>query len=639
MAKTGKATPRISRRDDNANSSATRSGATRGPRSSSYPKIASNMRYVGPALIAATALAMLWWSWRAWPDVLVDFGRELYVPWRLAEGDVLYTEVAHFLGPFSPYLNSIWFRLFGTSLLTLAVCNIAIWIVILLVVYRLLRLFCDRFATTAACLVFVLLFSFGQYVQIGNYNYVCPYTSEAVHGLALCLISVLCLTLYLRNGKRLALALGGVFLGLSLLTRPEPPVACAAAHVVVLVGAALTGRRSTRETVWDFAIVGVAALVPLICAFVAMSCAMPVSQALRGTFAALYSTVASDVTTLKFFKSGMGLDDPARQTAKTLVWCGAYAAFTTVFLIAARLGRRQSPAVRWSVMLLLSLVGVTIIVERLSPAQLPNVFRPLLMAVLIFGGVAAWHLFRKPRSNDGDDAMRLALPLIVFAAAMQGKMLLNQRIFHYGFTLAMPGTLLLVVSLTGWIPQALTKRGAFGAGFRVAACLMLGVIVIVHLRIVRNSFAAKTAIVGMGADAFRADARGALVNEALAEIERRVGTDKTLAVMPDAAMINFLARRRNPTPYSTYGPTEVSIYGEDIILASLESQPPDFILLVHKDTSEYGFRFFGTDYAAKIGKWIATHYKSVKPFGAPPFQDQRFGMLLLAHTDGSGAGS
>jgi hypothetical protein len=235
--------------------------------------------------------------------------------------------------------------------------------------------------------------------------------------------------------------------------------------------------------------------------------------------------------------------------------------------------------------------------------------------------------------------MWLALPLIVFAAAMQGKMLLNQRIFHYGFTLAMPGMMLLVVALTGWIPQALTRRGAFGAGFRVGMCIVLSVVAILHLKIVRNSFAAKTETVGMGANAFRADARGVPVKDALLEIERVVGTDKTLAVMPDAAMINFLTRRRNPTPYSTYGPTEVSIYGEDAMLASLEAQPPNFILLVHKDTSEYGFRFFGTDYAAKMGRWIATHYRTIKQLGAPPFQDRRFGMLVLAHVNRSPAGS
>ncbi len=41
--------------------------------------------------IAAAFVVMAAWSWRTWPDVLVDYGRELYVPWRLAAGQTLYT--------------------------------------------------------------------------------------------------------------------------------------------------------------------------------------------------------------------------------------------------------------------------------------------------------------------------------------------------------------------------------------------------------------------------------------------------------------------------------------------------------------------------------------------------------------------
>jgi len=33
-------------------------------------------------------------SWRTWPDILVDFGQELDVPWRLAQGDALYRDIA-----------------------------------------------------------------------------------------------------------------------------------------------------------------------------------------------------------------------------------------------------------------------------------------------------------------------------------------------------------------------------------------------------------------------------------------------------------------------------------------------------------------------------------------------------------------
>ena len=58
---------------------------------------------VAAALLVLLALAMLWWTWGRWPDVLVDFGRELYVPWRLASGDVLYRDVAYLNGPLSAY--------------------------------------------------------------------------------------------------------------------------------------------------------------------------------------------------------------------------------------------------------------------------------------------------------------------------------------------------------------------------------------------------------------------------------------------------------------------------------------------------------------------------------------------------------
>src|SRR6266498_5083557 len=29
-----------------------------------------------------------WVTWRKWPDLLVDFGEQLYLPWRISTGDV-----------------------------------------------------------------------------------------------------------------------------------------------------------------------------------------------------------------------------------------------------------------------------------------------------------------------------------------------------------------------------------------------------------------------------------------------------------------------------------------------------------------------------------------------------------------------
>ena len=82
--------------------------------------------WLDAAALAAVFAGLTAWSWGTWPDVLVDFGRELYVAWRLAEGDVLYRDVASFYGPFSPYVNGALFRLVGAGLQTLVVANLVV---------------------------------------------------------------------------------------------------------------------------------------------------------------------------------------------------------------------------------------------------------------------------------------------------------------------------------------------------------------------------------------------------------------------------------------------------------------------------------------------------------------------------------
>ena len=89
------------------------------------PQNRSNFIFGLLGLYAMTA-GLLMLTWRCWPDVIIDFGRELYVPWRLSEGDVLYTDIAYFNGPISPYFNAMMFHWFGASLTTLVMTNVVL---------------------------------------------------------------------------------------------------------------------------------------------------------------------------------------------------------------------------------------------------------------------------------------------------------------------------------------------------------------------------------------------------------------------------------------------------------------------------------------------------------------------------------
>ncbi len=65
-------------------------------------------------------------------------------------------------------------------------------------------------------------------------------------------------------------------------------------------------------------------------------------------------------------------------------------------------------------------------------------------------------------------------------------------------------------------------------------------------------------------------------------------------------MLNYLLRRASPLRIVTLMPPEILIFGEDAVLQSLVSAPPDFVALVAKDTSEYGYPPFGS--AAHYGQ-------------------------------------
>ena len=76
-------------------------------------------------------------------------------------------------------------------------------------------------------------------------------------------------------------------------------------------------------------------------------------------------------------------------------------------------------------------------------------------------------------------------------------------------------------------------------------------------------------------------------------------------------------------------PPELAFYGEPRMLAALDAAPPDYVALVHKDTGEYGARFFGRDYGRDLYRWVRRNYREVATFGATPFHGARFGIALL----------
>ena len=103
-----------------------------------------------PWLLVASGVFMAHISWLKWPDLVIDFGEQAYIAWRLSEGAVLYKDIVYFYGPLSSTIHAFLFKLFGPQLMALIVFNLILVAALTVVIYKLFLFTGSRLSATMA---------------------------------------------------------------------------------------------------------------------------------------------------------------------------------------------------------------------------------------------------------------------------------------------------------------------------------------------------------------------------------------------------------------------------------------------------------------------------------------------------------
>jgi hypothetical protein len=582
------------------------------------------MGWLHLGVIAAVFAALFGATWGRWPDVLIDFGRELYVPWRIVEGERLFADLAWFNGPLSPHWNALMFRVFGVGLATLVWVNAAIFAGILALLHFLLREIASPVAATLACLVVMASCGFAQLFFVGNYNFICPYSHEATHGVLLGLGALAAAQRWSGRGSLAWLVLCGSCVGLAFLTKPEVFVAALAGACVAIALHAWSARASYLRAAGAFAL-GV--VVPIAASWALLRGSLGSGGAWTATLGAWPQLFSSTVAQQHFYRVGMGLEAPVANLTSTLAWTASTLALfapSAALALWARGGRR-----RFAAGALAAIATTVVFAVAYRRVQWLDAARPWAAFALVACVLAVWATLRMRGSATWPGAAGFA----AFSLAMLAKILLYTRLYHYGFALALPATALVVVAAWTWVPARVDAAGGAGSVLRAAVAAALACFAAIHVAQTVRIQAGKTVEVGTGADRFLTDARGVAVNEALQWIDAHhpAGAPRpSLAVFPEGVMLNYLARLDNPTPYFNFMPPEIVLFGEARTLAAFRAHPPDLVLLAHKDTTEYGARWFGRNYATELGSWLQAEYQEIQRFGDPPLQPgSRAGIAVL----------
>lgn len=571
-------------------------------------------------------------TWRKWVHPVVDYGRELYVPWRLAQGDLLYTEVSHIYGPLSAYFHAGLFQLFGTSYTVQIVSNIVVTSLIVGMAYAFARSFGWRTAAVLNGFLLIVLFSASHYMYVGNFSFMGPYAHETTHGLLLTLVMTFLLGQSLVRAKPGLVFCAGLAYGCIFLTKIEIVLGASitlGAYIVLRLLETRFAAGSWRE----LAALGLGVVLVPGAFSLWFASTSGESGAAWLVFEPYRYALTPGLTENPFYHRWIGYDRPLLNLLRMAAHAGAVMG---AGLLAFESCRRW-PGVKHKQMQRLILLAVAAILAGgslfISPYDIGYSF-PLLAflgALVLFVSLYLrdWDL-----GHSREDRARLLL-WMVLAGAMLPKVVLYSRIHHYGFVLAVPSVIVLVSVGAGWLNELLGRMGGESGLFRgivMAGCLGIGV----HASAVSARYIIeKNMAIGSEADrmwTYGAEVEANLGNlpDAIDWVEKTVGEDESVLVLPEGVIINYLTRRPSGSRFIYYTPAEMLIFGEETVVESLRQSPPDYVMLVDREMSEFGYGAFGSDgYGDRILSWVSEHYEPVVQFGGQPFISDQSGIVGL----------
>jgi hypothetical protein len=607
-------------------------------------------RWFGLIIVLIAFFVGAWLTWRKWPDVLVDFGIQLYLPWSISTGSVLYRDVMHLAGgPLSQYYHALLFSIFGASYLTIVISNLTIALALVVLIYRSFLACSDVWTATTISMGVILVFTFNQFSDIGNYNFISPYSHEVWHGTVLSIVAVTLLSRWLVEPKRKFAAGAGFCAGLVFMTKPDVFAALMMSFIAALALAVTKDgvKAALRLVLWAL----VAALPPVLAFLLYFHHFEDWRTSARSVAFAWVPVLGSSVSKEPFYKWCMGLDVPSYHIRAMLI---QFLIIGAAIMTCAIWFRREinTPTKR-----VVTVGLIALLLALASGIDWVDCGRSLPLLVLVLGVLLAI----KYRSAHGDERLAdtpdrscltginrnvpatvidisLVFPILwcVFAFGLLAKLGFYTRIWHYGFILAMPAFVAAVYLLLWFLPQLLQKYSVRRNFFRATIWLLL---LTGFLRLFVQSqvtYRNKNVPVGHGKDVLLAfdekvNPAGPAIQSALDWMEKNVPRQSTLAVLPEGAIVNYLGRWRNPTRYLAWDPAQIAGFGQDNMISAFENNCPDYVMLIHRDSFDYGVKFFGQEekFGLKLMQWIEANYQPVYLVGNEPLRNSLFGIKIL----------
>jgi hypothetical protein len=562
-------------------------------------------------------------SWNRWIEPFVDTGRELMVPWRVAQGEALYRDVRFYYGPLAPWLAAGVDLLAGRSF----PARIALAGIVAILHLETLRRLAGRIlAPGRASLVTAIVVATCFFLRPGGCQ-LFPYSLDTSLGVA-AVTGALLFASPSTSPRRDALA--ALLLLAALLARPEIGLAGIGA---IALERLLSGDAGSRRRLWITALFPIAAASAV---YGAVSAATPLGTLKKEgwlTFLFLPREFKSVYT------SFAGVDRPGLRAAELALTTIALLAISAWVLVAAlasgRASARSRNAARTIEVGAVAALGAAVLVTLQPPESMREVidlFPPLVRAVppLLFlaAGVAFAHraLRRTNRTVLPGISDAVLLVALFFAARL---FLAAGYVGPYnGFYLPLP-LLVATASLLRAAPTVAAKLPGATGSEALSRLTIAALAVFLGARIGALSLLyrhpAWSKVATPAGAVYVLEPVAAATRAALADLAGRIVNGRGLTGFPETGFFNWSLGRRNPLAQDQFFPGHLDAAAEDEAIARLEKDPPAGVVYVDVLTIGHGPAAFGRDYLQRLDRYVRGTYGAAGSWGPGAGDDPRIG--------------
>lgn len=504
-------------------------------------------------------------------NLIIDNGREVYLPTQILSGHILYKDIFNIYGPFSYMFNTFLFKIFGINLNVLYITGCICAFSIVNLIYLISRKFLSEFLSFSIALLTIAT----GILNLNLFNFVFPYSYGMLYGLVSFLISFLLLLKYQKTpDKTFYLYLSSFFAGLSFANKYDfLPYA-----LVIL--SAMIKIKPLRLKEYYYTVFSLAC-IPVFCFGVLFLQGLKLSEMAN---AFLLTKKISQTQTLKYFYQIQG----AYFNKKTMGFLFINFIRTIVPLSLLIYGFKTKRKILSAVIILLAAISASLLVNPASFA-----FLPILIIIL------ALINFKKIQQSPSLLLLTLSAIAISFKS-FWGLATLNYGVFFLSF--------LLITALALASEMLKNKNINFdtiGVYILIAAAIS-GYTNLLPLKV-------KTFSIDSNKGRFFTNAAFYYsTNDLINYINKNTKKTDKIVILPEGLMINFMTQRPSDNLYFSLIPLYVETFGEDKIINHFKKSKPEYIVFNNWDTSNYYFHHICEDYALSFCSFVATNYTQVK---------------------------